>query len=53
MGTNIEGVVDKRIGMLAIKDAETKELTGIIVFCTAHPNVLKVIVMHYQQTIRG
>ncbi len=41
MGTNIEGVVDKRIGMLAIKDAETKELTGIIVFCTAHPNVLK------------
>ncbi|ENQ3110587.1 alkaline ceramidase [Bacillus tropicus] len=41
MGTNIGGVVDKRIGMLAIKDAETKELTGIIVFCTAHPNVLK------------
>lgn len=41
MGTNIEGVVDKRIGMLAIKDAETKELSGIIVFCTAHPNVLK------------
>ncbi|WP_242300236.1 neutral/alkaline non-lysosomal ceramidase N-terminal domain-containing protein [Bacillus cereus group sp. BfR-BA-01448] len=41
MGTNIEGVVDKRIGMLAIKDTETKELTGIIVFCTAHPNVLK------------
>ncbi|PGZ47053.1 alkaline ceramidase [Bacillus anthracis] len=41
MGTNIEGVVDKRIGMLAIRDAETKELSGIIVFCTAHPNVLK------------
>lgn len=41
MGINIGGVVDKRIGMLAIKDAETKELTGIIVFCTAHPNVLK------------
>ncbi|GCF71834.1 neutral/alkaline non-lysosomal ceramidase N-terminal domain-containing protein [Bacillus paranthracis] len=41
MGTNIEGVVDKRIGMLAIKDAETKALSGIIVFCTAHPNVLK------------
>ncbi|MEJ9253060.1 neutral/alkaline non-lysosomal ceramidase N-terminal domain-containing protein [Bacillus wiedmannii] len=41
MGTNIEGVVDKRIGMLAIRHAETKELSGIIVFCTAHPNVLK------------
>ncbi|PHE76111.1 alkaline ceramidase [Bacillus wiedmannii] len=41
MGTNIEGVVDKRIGMLAIRDAETKELSGIVVFCTAHPNVLK------------
>ena len=41
MGINIEGVVDKRIGMLAIRDAETKELSGIIVFCTAHPNVLK------------
>ncbi|SCB89189.1 Alkaline ceramidase domain protein [Bacillus mobilis] len=41
MGTNIEGVVDKRIGMLAIRNAETKEISGIIVFCTAHPNVLK------------
>lgn len=41
MGTNIEGVVDKRIGMLAIRDAETKELSGIVVFCAAHPNVLK------------
>ncbi|NSL68682.1 neutral/alkaline non-lysosomal ceramidase N-terminal domain-containing protein [Bacillus toyonensis] len=41
MGTNIDGVVDKRIGMLAIRDAETKELSGILVFCTAHPNVLK------------
>ena len=41
MGTNIDGVVDKRIGMLAIRNAETKELSGIIVFCTAHPNVLK------------
>ncbi|MCU4764501.1 neutral/alkaline non-lysosomal ceramidase N-terminal domain-containing protein [Bacillus cereus] len=41
MGTNIEGVVDKRIGMLAIREAETKELSGIVVFCTAHPNVLK------------
>lgn len=33
--------VDKRIGMLAIRDAETKEFSGIVVFCTAHPNVLK------------
>lgn len=41
MGTNIKGVVDKRIGMLAIRNAETKELSGIVVFCTAHPNVLK------------
>ncbi|PES94095.1 alkaline ceramidase [Bacillus cereus] len=41
MGTNIEGVADNRIGMLAIRDAETKELSGILVFCTAHPNVLK------------
>ncbi|PEK04540.1 neutral/alkaline non-lysosomal ceramidase N-terminal domain-containing protein [Bacillus wiedmannii] len=41
MGTNIDGVVDKRIGMLAIRDAEMKELSGIVVFCTAHPNVLK------------
>ncbi|PGK34112.1 alkaline ceramidase [Bacillus anthracis] len=41
MGTNIEGVVDKRIGMLAIRDVETKELSGGVVFCTAHPNVLK------------
>ncbi|PEP93600.1 neutral/alkaline non-lysosomal ceramidase N-terminal domain-containing protein [Bacillus toyonensis] len=41
MGTNIDGVVDKRIGMLAIRDAETKELSGILLFCTAHPNVLK------------
>ncbi|QWG32117.1 neutral/alkaline non-lysosomal ceramidase N-terminal domain-containing protein [Bacillus mycoides] len=41
MGINIGGVVDKRIGMLAIRDAEMKELSGIVVFCTAHPNVLK------------
>ncbi|CUB51051.1 Neutral/alkaline non-lysosomal ceramidase [Bacillus subtilis] len=41
MGTNIDGVVDNRIGMLAIRNAETKELSGIVVFCTAHPNVLK------------
>ncbi|OJE36428.1 alkaline ceramidase [Bacillus proteolyticus] len=41
MGISIEGIVDKRIGMLAIRDAETKDLSGIVVFCTAHPNVLK------------
>lgn len=41
MGINIDGIVDKRIGMLAMRDAETKELSGIVVFCTAHPNVLK------------
>ncbi|MED0959263.1 neutral/alkaline non-lysosomal ceramidase N-terminal domain-containing protein [Bacillus paramycoides] len=41
MGTNIEGIVDRRIGVLAVRDAETKELSGIVVFCTAHPNVLK------------
>ncbi|AFU11466.1 TPA: neutral/alkaline non-lysosomal ceramidase N-terminal domain-containing protein [Bacillus toyonensis] len=41
MGTNIEGVVDKRIGMLAIRDVETKELSGVVIFCTAHPNVVK------------
>ena len=41
MGNKYRGVVDKRIGMLAIRNAETKELSGIIVFCTAHPNVLK------------
>ncbi|EJV55375.1 neutral/alkaline non-lysosomal ceramidase N-terminal domain-containing protein [Bacillus cereus] len=41
MGTNIEGIVDKRIGVLTMRNAETKELVGIVVFCTAHPNVLK------------
>ncbi|EEM13951.1 MULTISPECIES: neutral/alkaline non-lysosomal ceramidase N-terminal domain-containing protein [Bacillus] len=41
MGINENGVVDKRIGVLAIRNYKTKELTGIIVFCTAHPNVLK------------
>jgi len=41
MGTNLDGVVDRRIGLLAIKNQETAELGGIIIFCTAHPNVLK------------
>ncbi|SFJ94995.1 MULTISPECIES: neutral/alkaline non-lysosomal ceramidase N-terminal domain-containing protein [unclassified Bacillus (in: firmicutes)] len=41
MGVNENGVVDKRIGVLAIRNDQTKDLIGIIVFCTAHPNVLK------------
>ncbi|PEA55149.1 alkaline ceramidase [Bacillus pseudomycoides] len=41
MGVDVNGVVDKRIGVLAIRHDQTKDLTGIIVFCTAHPNVLK------------
>lgn len=41
MGTNLDGVVDRRIGLLAIKNQETAEIGGIIIFCTAHPNVLK------------
>ncbi|MGG2016618.1 neutral/alkaline non-lysosomal ceramidase N-terminal domain-containing protein [Bacillus sp. S10(2024)] len=41
MGADVNGVVDKRIGVLAIRNDQTKDLTGIIVFCTAHPNVLK------------
>ncbi len=40
MGMNLDGVVDKRIGVLAIKDKDTKKYSGVIVFCTAHPNVL-------------
>lgn len=37
MGTNIDGVVDKRIGMLAIRDAETKELSRdfSILYCAS------------------
>lgn len=41
MGTNFEGPVDPRIGVLAIKDAHTEKMAGIIAFCTAHPNVLR------------
>lgn len=41
MGTNLQGVVDKRIGLLAIRDERTQRFRGIIVFCTAHPNVLR------------
>ncbi len=41
MGINENGNVDKRIGILAIRNQTTQKLTGAIVFCTAHPNVLK------------
>ena len=40
MGMNESGIVDKRIGILAIRNQNTQKLTGAIVFCTAHPNVL-------------
>lgn len=40
MGTNKTGVVDQRVGLLAIKHPVTERLQGLIVFCTAHPNVL-------------
>jgi hypothetical protein len=41
MGTNENGIVDQRIGILAIRNQATQKLLGAIVFCTAHPNVLK------------
>jgi Neutral/alkaline non-lysosomal ceramidase, N-terminal len=41
MGTNEKGVVDKRIGIMAIRHQPDHSLSGAIVFCTAHPNVLK------------
>ncbi|CAN7516960.1 neutral/alkaline non-lysosomal ceramidase N-terminal domain-containing protein [Rossellomorea sp. LjRoot5] len=41
MGTNENGVVDKRIGIMAIRHQQDRTLSGAIVFCTAHPNVLK------------
>jgi hypothetical protein len=41
MGTNLSGAVDNRIGVLAIKHQITNHFVGLIVFCTAHPNVLK------------
>lgn len=40
MGTNITGVVDRTVGVLAMKQPVTERLQGLIVFCTAHPNVL-------------
>ncbi|MEK4521946.1 neutral/alkaline non-lysosomal ceramidase N-terminal domain-containing protein [Psychrobacillus sp. FSL W7-1493] len=41
MGINLHGVIDKRIGILVIRDKDSSNLSGVIVFCTAHPNVLK------------
>ncbi len=41
MGTNLDGIVDRRLGVLAIRDELTREMKGLMVFCTAHPNVLK------------
>lgn len=41
MGINVNGVVDNRIGVLAIKHPATGKFQGLLVFCTAHPNVLK------------
>ncbi|WP_064093466.1 neutral/alkaline non-lysosomal ceramidase N-terminal domain-containing protein [Rossellomorea aquimaris] len=41
MGTNENGVVDNRIGVLGMKHPSKGNMQGIIVFCTAHPNVLK------------
>ncbi|KAA0564641.1 alkaline ceramidase [Bacillus sp. CH30_1T] len=41
MGTNENGIVDPRIGILAIRNQATQKLSGAMVFCTAHPNVLK------------
>lgn len=41
MGTNERGIVDKRIGVLAIRNQNDQQPLGAIVFCTAHPNVLK------------
>lgn len=41
MGTNPEGPVDPRIGVLALKHVTSGEMLGALVFCTAHPNVLR------------
>lgn len=41
MGTNDSGTVDPRIGLMAIKNQQTKQIGGLIIFVTAHPNVLK------------
>lgn len=41
MGVNDAGAVDPRIGLMAIKNKETEQIGGLIIFCTAHPNVLK------------
>lgn len=41
MGTDPTGIVDERIGTLLIRDSSTKHLIGALIFCRAHPNVLK------------
>jgi len=41
MGTDPAGIVDERIGTLLIRDPSAKHLIGALIFCTAHPNVLK------------
>lgn len=41
MGTDPTGIVDERIGTLLIRDSSTKHLIGALIFCTAHPIVLK------------
>lgn len=41
MGTDVEGIIDDRIGILALKHKTTEKFIGVFVFCTAHPNVLK------------
>ncbi|MGR3764271.1 neutral/alkaline non-lysosomal ceramidase N-terminal domain-containing protein [Rossellomorea sp. NS-SX7] len=40
MGTNPEGAVDDRIGILSLNHPYSGAYQAIIVFCTAHPNVL-------------
>ena len=40
MGTDPYGPIDKRIGILVARHERTKKLSGLVIFCTAHPNVL-------------
>jgi hypothetical protein len=41
MGTNPDGPVDKRVGILSLHDAVTDKRLGVLVVATAHGNVLK------------
>ncbi|MDE4085287.1 neutral/alkaline non-lysosomal ceramidase N-terminal domain-containing protein [Planococcus maritimus] len=41
MGVNDAGAVDPRIGLMAIRNGQTQQIGGLVIFCTAHPNVLK------------